>query len=246
MRVGYNDVDLCLKLTEAGYYNIVNNECVMTHHESLARGLDGESDDKSERLGTERGLLYQLQPWLGSHTDPFYGCGLDVDTIEIRYGATPEYQITDYRNKTRLFSKLPARHSDKIKMSIDLCSIERGIAEGAGDAYVIEGWGLSLSWDNALTEKFVVLIPLDEDDKEKREYIVTATSPKYRTDVSDVFPDASNALLAGFVCRMRSDRIDPHCRYRIGVLVRKKTGFKSCRAALGDIYEPRRGIVKDE
>ena len=246
MLVGYNDTDLCVRLTEAGYFNVVNNDCVMTHHESLARGADGESDAKSQRLREERNLLYRIHPWLAAHRDPFYGYMLDADTTQIRCGVLPDYQITDKRSKTKEMYKLPGRISKKVMFSVDACSIERGIAEDAKDAYVVEGWGLSTSWDNAFVRKYLVLIPLDEDDNEKKEYIVATTSPKYRSDVGEVFPDAVNVGLAGFVCRIPFDDIDPHTRYRIGVLLKKTTGIKSYRMALGDIYEPRRGIVKDD
>ena len=131
-------------------------------------------------------------------------------------------------------------------MSVDLCTIERAISSDVKDAYVLEGWGLYQSWDNALVRKYVVLIPLDEYDEELKECIIVTTSSKYRSDIREVFPDARNVDLAGFVCRIPFDAIDPHRRYRIGVLLRKITGLKSSRLALGDIYEPRRGIVKDE
>ena len=246
IKVGYNDVDLCVRLVEMGYYNAVNNDCMMTHHESLARGTDAASDEKSERLKKERSLFYGMHPWLMAHNDPFYGCRLDRDTVMIGCGTVPDYQKTDFRNKVKKVFKAPAKVSKKAMMSIDRCSIERGIAEDAEDAYVIEGWGLYSSWDNALVKKYVVLIPLDEDGAERNEYIIAATSPKYRTDVASTFPDAVNVLLAGFVCSIPVSALDEGARYRIGVLLRKKTGLKSCRAALGDIYEPRRGIVKDE
>ncbi len=246
MVVGYNDVDLCVRLIEAGYYNVVNNDCVMTHHESLARGADAASDDKSRRLKEERKLFYGLHPWLASHRDPFYGVGLDVDTTLIRCGVVPDYQVSDLRSKTKELYRLPTGVSNKVAMSIDACSIERGIGEQAEDAYVIDGWGISLKWDNAFVKKYLVLIPLDEDDIEKKECIVVTTMPKYREDVGEVFPDAEHTLLAGFVCRIPFDAIDVHTRYRVGVLLKKTTGLKSYRMALGDIYEPRRGIVKDE
>lgn len=246
MMVAYNDVELCARLLEAGYYNIVNNECVLTHHESLARGLDAESDFSAKRLSSERALLYDMHPWLERHTDMFYGYGLDRDTCEIRGGVVPDYQVTDLRNRTKVLYKLPGRVTDKVKMSVDACSIERGIARDSKDAYVIEGWGFCSSWDNVFTQRFVLLIPLDEADEPKHEYIVAETSPRYRPDIAEVFPDAEGVLLSGFVCRIPFDKIDPHVRYRIGVIVRKKTGLKSCKVALGDIYEPRRGIVKDE
>ncbi len=246
MEVGYNDIDLCVRLSEAGYYNVVNNECVMTHHESIARGVDSQSDAKTQRLANERKMLYSLHPWMKQHNDPFYGYMLDKDTVEIRCGIVPEYQMTDRRNKVKELDKLPGRRSDKVMMSVDMCTIERAIDDDAKDAYVIEGWGISSKWDNAFVKKYVILIPLDEDDEEKDSCIVASTSPKYRTDVAQVFPDAVNTDLSGFVCRIPADAIDPHTRYRIGVAIRKITGLKSCRIALGDIYEPRRGIVKDE
>ena len=245
MEVGYNDVDLCVRLFENGYYNVVNNECVLTHHESLARGVDSMSDHKSQRLSDERDTLYLLHPWLKEHTDPFYGYMLDKDTVEIRCGVVPDYQITDKRNRTKELPKLPGRVSDKVKMSIDSCGIERAVG-AVEDAYVIEGWGIHTKWDNAFVKKYVVLIPLDEDDIAGKECIAAAAFPKYRTDVGEVFPDAVNTSLAGFVCRIPFGDIDPHVRYRIGVILRKMTGIRSCKVALGDIYEPRRGIVKDE
>ncbi len=245
MMVGYNDVDLCVRLTEAGYYNVVNNNCVMTHHESLARGADSQSDDKSARLKEERTLFYNIHPWLREHRDPFYAPGLDIDTTLIRCSVVPDYQMTDVRSKTKEIYKLPGRISSKVMMSIDACSIERGIGEDAEDAYVIEGWGICSKWDNAFVKKYIVLIPLDEDDIEKKEYIVATTNPKYREDVKEVFPDVKNTKLSGFVCRIPFSVIDPHTRYRVGVLLKKITGMKSYRMALGDIYEPRRGIVQD-
>jgi hypothetical protein len=178
--------------------------------------------------------------------DPFYGYMLDVDTIEIKCAVVPEYQITDRRNKTKELLKIPGRKTDKAMMSVDRCSIERSIASDVEDAYVIEGWGLCRSWDNALVRKYVVLIPLGEYDEELRECIIATTSSKYRSDIPEVFPDEKNTDLAGFVCRIPFSELDPHRRYRIGVLLRKITGLKSSRLALGDIYEPRRGIVKEE
>ncbi len=245
IKVGYNDIELCVRLTEAGYFNVVNNECVMTHHESLARGLDAEDDGKSERLGAERSLLYSMHPWLLQNPDPFYGRMLDTDTVEIGCSVVPDFKKTDVRNKVKTLDRLPGRRSDKVLMSVDACSIERGIAEGAEDAYVIEGWGLSQSWDNAFVSKYLLLITLDENDEETDQVIVATTSPKYRTDIGEVFPDAKNVNLAGFVCRIPFGSLDPHNRYRIGVAIRRLTGIKKCRVALGDIYEPRRGIVQD-
>jgi GT2 family glycosyltransferase len=40
LKVAFNDVDLCLKLSQRGYRNIVAGEACLTHHESKTRGSD--------------------------------------------------------------------------------------------------------------------------------------------------------------------------------------------------------------
>ena len=40
MPVAYNDVELCFRLVEAGYYNVVRNDVILYHHESVSRGND--------------------------------------------------------------------------------------------------------------------------------------------------------------------------------------------------------------
>ena len=40
LAVTYNDVDLCFKLLEHGYYNVVRNDAILYHHESISRGND--------------------------------------------------------------------------------------------------------------------------------------------------------------------------------------------------------------
>ena len=68
--VAFNDVDLCLRLNEAGLRNIYVAEARLVHRESESRG-DDRSPEHAERFGNE---LDQLQErW---HTrdfvDPFY------------------------------------------------------------------------------------------------------------------------------------------------------------------------------
>ncbi|WP_044563798.1 glycosyl transferase family 2, partial [Azospirillum sp. B4] len=68
--VAYNDVDLCMRLHEAGYYNVMCQAAQLIHHESISRGLDFESKEKRERLDRERTRLFDLHPDLFQH-DPF-------------------------------------------------------------------------------------------------------------------------------------------------------------------------------
>ncbi len=39
MPVTYNDVEFCFKLVEAGYYNVVRNDVILYHHESVSKAV---------------------------------------------------------------------------------------------------------------------------------------------------------------------------------------------------------------
>lgn len=60
--VAYNDIDLCFKLAEAGYYNVCRNDVILYHYESVSRGLDNQDDEKMLRLAMERSKLYKNHP----------------------------------------------------------------------------------------------------------------------------------------------------------------------------------------
>ena len=59
LAVAYNDVDLCFRLYDKGLYNVLRNDVVLYHHESLSRGDDMQDEKKLKRLTKEKDLLYQ-------------------------------------------------------------------------------------------------------------------------------------------------------------------------------------------
>lgn len=73
--VAYNDVDLCFKLVETGYFNVICNDVHLYHHESVSRGYDNKDKEKMKRLINERNKLYQKHPAF-VRRDPFYSVNL--------------------------------------------------------------------------------------------------------------------------------------------------------------------------
>lgn len=71
LKVAYNDVALCFALLQAGYLNVVRNDAVLVHHESLSRGIDDAKPSKRRRLLQEKHTLYKKYPQYQSF-DPFY------------------------------------------------------------------------------------------------------------------------------------------------------------------------------
>ena len=82
--VAYNDVKLCFALHRQGYYNVIRNDVVAYHHESLSRGSDHIDDPKLIRLSKELTGLYGAFPELKGK-DPYmnehlagWSAGLDM------------------------------------------------------------------------------------------------------------------------------------------------------------------------
>lgn len=79
----YNDIDLCFKLIEKGYYNICLNQVVLYHYESLSRGDSLTDDYKMKKLIKFRNLLYTNHKKLFMY-DPFYN--INLTQIDNKFG----------------------------------------------------------------------------------------------------------------------------------------------------------------
>ena len=89
LAVAFNDVDLCLRLSQKGYRNVWTPNAELYHHESLTRGLDitaakrrrfeGECDAMRERWGDK--LL----------TDPYYHPALSLLQGDFITYSSPRY-----------------------------------------------------------------------------------------------------------------------------------------------------------
>ena len=60
LAVAFNDVDLCLKLSMAGYLNVYTPFAELIHHESISRGSDMEPE-KAERFSRE--AVFMKEKW---------------------------------------------------------------------------------------------------------------------------------------------------------------------------------------
>ncbi|MBU2791331.1 glycosyltransferase family 2 protein, partial [Acidithiobacillus caldus] len=77
LTVAFNDVDLCLRLREAGLRNVWLPQAVLYHHESKSRGSDIHPE-KLRRFALEH--AYMQWRW-GSvlHSDPAYNPNLTLE-----------------------------------------------------------------------------------------------------------------------------------------------------------------------
>ena len=241
LAVAYNDMDLCMKLTEAGYYNVVRNDIVLIHHESVSRGSDNDNSMKFNRLQAELKKLYALHPAYDG-VDPFYNpnlissdvnfkCdieseGLKYDRIEIPGESELEGYLAEAKsqlgtmppNKTGSAGESKdAGNNGQIVCKIERCSFGENIEV---DGYIYERGDKK---NNEAEVKVLFLNDSAADDGQLkadrsdggRSYIVD-TRRLYRPDVETKDPEEL-CMFSGFICREKRRDI-ARGRYKIGII----------------------------
>lgn len=87
LQVSYNDVDLCLKVRQAGYHVIMNPAVELYHYESVSRGPD-ETPEQKDKNRRERHTLYQRYGRMLQY-DPCYSPNLCLENENIEPASFP-------------------------------------------------------------------------------------------------------------------------------------------------------------
>lgn len=218
--VAYNDVDFCFRLLEAGYVNVLRNDAILWHHESLSRGLDEQSGEKWERLLSEKEALYERHPaFLGK--DPYYHKNL-IDNAS-NYTCNYKFPYEDhlctqepgYMAKSNLRKLIRKAGKGSLRLTVDLAKQQHKIQREEPDIIWIMGWSYLPGADNAAFERKIVLQRTDGAG-----YLAVPTD-WHRPDVEEILPEEKNIGLAGFVLRVRMDELTPG-EYRIGMIATRE------------------------
>lgn len=76
--ISLNDVDLCLKLRQAGYLNVWTPFAHLYHYESVSRGLD-DKGEKAERYNRESAMFREKWKEVLEQGDPYYNPNFSLD-----------------------------------------------------------------------------------------------------------------------------------------------------------------------
>lgn len=200
--VAYNDVELCFKLLEKGYYNVLRNDVRLVHHESISRGYD-ESPEKAARLLAERQHLYECHPEFKGY-DPCYNPNLTPDKGDFSLNVSRTASLSAAAENFR-----PDKYADgtnRIRYSID------GLEVGAGVVRV-SGWAFDqmLKKNNRIAASIIFM-------NENNKGVMAAAARTYRPDVSAAHGKRGNLALTGFECVLDGKVLDKGA-YRVGILV---------------------------
>jgi len=204
LAVAYNDIDLCIRLYEAGYRSVQCNRAVLYHYESLTRGADEGSGDKWKRLLEEKEKLYDRHPWARGF-DPFYNPNLIDNSADYLPAAKDCTRDTDaFCELLEKPESLPA-DSLMIKARLDRVQRQRRNTSEGKDFIWMDGWGFARGCDNRRFDKSLCFTR--EDKKEILRYELFAT---YRKDIIRAFPGEDHIDLSGFYLRIPADDLGDH------------------------------------
>lgn len=222
LAVAFNDVELCFRLYEEGYYNAVCNEIHLWHHESFSRGND-ENRNNQKRLQEERKKLYLKHPELYGR-DPFdhpYRNQLILDTnlsLACEYPYPPG-NITGEIIKRKSPLKQEWENECLI-VSLEFAgSLQKFVAgEKETDSIdpdenelYIQGYAFVLEADSSMFD-FKILLISEQGD------IYEAQSEKlYRPDLHCNLPEEYYADMNGFGFTLDKNDL-PAGKYRLGIL----------------------------
>lgn len=231
LAVAFNDVDLCYTIYEMGYYNIVRNDVILYHHESLSRGRDGESEEKQLRLLKEKDILYEKHQDIYGK-DPFYHKYLTTDMLESEYSPAFRYQVTLDMPwaETVMEDALPENVKEDacvvigMECAMDIYKWKYGVTPEKGKAeqksedegYYFQGYSFVIGADNACYKKTLLL-----QNKENMKIVKIPIDDRYRLDIKNNLKDQLNVDLTGFAAKVQLSRI-PEGIYRFGMLAEDK------------------------
>ncbi len=223
MAIAYNDVDLCFKLMEAGYYNVQRNDAVLYHHESLSRGLDEEDDGKWERLLSEKEKLYVKHPQMRGRDDFYHRALIDnASDYRCNYKFDYEKRLRTVPAEIAAGDLLKHGKANRLRLTVDRAEIQRKVHAEEPEILRVMGWCYVPAADNTHYDKRVILQRAGGGDA----VIYTAVPFNWhREDVEAILPAEKGVGLAGFVLRVRREELHTGT-YRIGMLCTDEQGRK--------------------
>ena len=78
--MGFNDVDFCLRVREAGYLVVCTPYAELYHYEFTSRGRELADQEKLVRWKREQGLFIQTWPRIFTEGDPYGNPAFDPES----------------------------------------------------------------------------------------------------------------------------------------------------------------------
>lgn len=203
--IAYNDVDLCFKLCEKGYFNVNRNDVKLYHYESISRGNDMVDKKKMKRLEMERKRLYEKHPYFLKY-DPF--CSQNMFLI---MGIDGLGNLTP-RKPQKVESVIKEKALD---ISLDNISFFMNISEFARLKQLkVEGWFLLKDYAHNNSNRLKVVF-----QSEKNSYAFKL-GKMYHDPSAEIQGTKGNAKLTGYLSALDVSDVE-HGEYEVYLQVKE-------------------------
>lgn len=189
LSVAYNDVALCFRLVELGYFNVVRNDVALIHHESVSRGLDRASAVKEERRAREMQLLYQKHPKFQKGYDPCYNPNLVSDKVDF----SMDMKNAVAHAKIKRLSKKELSKYRRVEQKEEILVYHVDFVEEKAEHVQINGWIYNRQRKSNNHNKVSILLI-----HENGEVFMVKTARCLRPDLQEQNPDRKQLALAGY------------------------------------------------
>lgn len=197
--VAYNDVDLCMKLHDEGYYNICMNSHHMIHYEGATRTDDRTSRTAYNRLKEERMYLSSKHGELMDDGDPFLNKNISPYSLDFDINLPYEWELA---GTSRLISSTGRiKKGSHIYASLDSVEYRLSDAYGNEDFYEVTGW--------IFREGLRELKPCAVIEAGGKLYAAEAFRMK-RFDVGEAFPKVRKSAESGFIARIPAGELEKY------------------------------------
>ncbi|MBR2122058.1 MAG: glycosyltransferase [Lachnospiraceae bacterium] len=223
--VSFNDIDLCYRIYERGYYNVVRNNMYLYHHESLSRGDDRKDKVKSERLSREQiALLTSHKALYG--VDPYYHPYLTQNPAISEFEIGMEDMLLKdpvFVKPKKLDAPYPENWTDPVlRLGVEyansLSDYFHGPFAGKEDrGYYIKGYAFVINGDNAVYDRRLLL-----KSRESGAVYEVPVENVYRADIAHNLTDQIHEYLTGFSALIPVGSL-PAGEYEAGMIAVDKT-----------------------
>ncbi|MDE5748070.1 MAG: glycosyltransferase [Acetatifactor sp.] len=239
LQVAYNDVELCFRLRENGWHNMVVNAFHAYHHESLSRGND-LTREKMLRLRRERQTLYERHPQY-LNRDPYY-----PEPLCMELGDTHIYEnYLDIRTDPQTISRLrwqaecPEQEPENLICEVQLSRAIGRRASKSQDSLCLQGY-VVVKWENNdCYERWLLL-------REQRETVgahMVRLEMKYSGEAEYGMQEQPNVAMCGFWV-LPERGVLPDGSYRIGVQACSRIGRRRLTVWTEQWVQVRNGIFE--
>lgn len=212
LQVAYNDVELCFRLRESGWHNVVLNRFHAYHHESLSRGND-LTREKMQRLSQEKQTLYHRHPQYLDY-DPYYPEPLcmelgDMHIYENYLDTRAELQTV---SRCRRQTDCPEQEPENLACAVEF------FRDARQEALCLRGY-VVVKWDNnACYDRYLLL----REQGEEHVYVILLEE-KYSREAECGMQEQPNVALCGYYMTLQRGVL-PEGSYRIGFQARSRIG----------------------